>query len=65
MTMELILFAARDWPGGMRDAIVRFGHVRGFDHCLTASYFQRKAKADQWVPWDRLHGVVHFDNPFH
>ena len=25
---------------------MRFGHVRGFDHSLTASYFQRKAKAD-------------------
>ena len=28
LVMERILLAARDWPGGSRDAIVRFGHVR-------------------------------------
>src|SRR6266404_5208557 len=32
MTIERILLAARDWAGGPRDAVVRFGHVRGFDH---------------------------------
>ncbi len=62
MAMERILFAARDWRGGARDAIVRFGHVRGFDHTRTTSYFERKAKADQWIPWQRLHGSVHFDD---
>jgi hypothetical protein len=62
MTMERILLAARDWHGGTRNAIVRFGHVRGFDHSKTSSYFSLKAKTDQWVPWNRLHGAVHFDD---
>ncbi len=30
LVMERILLAARDWPGGSRDAVVRFGHVRHF-----------------------------------
>lgn len=30
MVMERVLLAARDWPSGSRDAVVRFGHVRGF-----------------------------------
>jgi hypothetical protein len=62
MTMERILFAARDWDGGSRDVIVRFGHVKGFDHSRTTGYFDRKAKSDQWVPWERLLGSVHFDD---
>jgi hypothetical protein len=62
MTIERILLAARDWAGGTRDAIVRFGHVRGFDHSTTSAYFQLKAETDPWIPWERLHGAVHFDN---
>jgi hypothetical protein len=62
MTMERILLAARDWRGGTRDVIVRFGHVRGFDHSRTSTYFNRKSLADPWVPWERLHGAVHFDD---
>jgi hypothetical protein len=48
MTMERILHAARDWQGGVRDVVVRFGHVKGFDHSKTCSYFSRKARTDQW-----------------
>jgi hypothetical protein len=62
LVMERILLAARDWPGGSRDAVARFGHVRGFDHTTTTNYFQQKAAAPGWVPWNRLHGVVHFDD---
>lgn len=62
MTMERILLASRDWDGGTRQVVVRFGHVRGFDHGTTTAYFQRKASAKNWIPWDRLHGAVHFDD---
>jgi hypothetical protein len=62
LMMERVLLAARDWPGGSRDVVVRFGHVRGFDHSKTTSYFQQKACSPGWVPWNRLHGSVHFDD---
>jgi hypothetical protein len=62
MTMERILLAARDWHDGTRDAVVRFGHVRGFNHKTTSAYFDLKARTDPWVPWERLHGSVHFDD---
>ena len=62
MTIERVLLAARDWEGGARDAVVRFGHVRGFDHKTTTAYFRLKAQTDPWIPWERLHGAVHFDN---
>jgi hypothetical protein len=62
MTMERILLAARDWDDGTRDVIVRFGHVRGFNHGATSAYFDLKAKTDPWVPWNRLRGQVHFDD---
>lgn len=32
MMMERLLLTAKDWPGGGRDVIVRFGHVRGVNH---------------------------------
>jgi hypothetical protein len=64
LTMERLLLAARDWPGGTRDVIVRFGHVRGFDHSKTTQYFnlKRATASAAWVPWTRLHGAVHFDD---
>jgi hypothetical protein len=62
LTMERLLLAARDWPAGTRDVIVRFGHVRGFDHSRTTRYFNLKCTTDAWIPWSRLHGVVHFDD---
>jgi hypothetical protein len=62
LVMERILLAARDWPGGSRDVVVRFGHVRHFDHTTTTNYFQQKAAAPGFVPWNRLHGTVHFDD---
>jgi hypothetical protein len=62
LVMERILLAARDWPGGTREAVARFGHVKGFNHTTTKSYFRQKAAAPGWVPWNRLHGDVHFDD---
>ena len=63
LTMERILLAAGGWPGGSRDVIVRFGHVRGFDHAKTRAYFEHKRQtAPGFPPWSRLHGAVHFDN---
>ncbi len=62
MVMERVLLAARDWPGGSRDVVVRFGHVKGFRHVTTKRYFRLKAAASSWVPWNRLHGTVHFDD---
>jgi hypothetical protein len=60
--MERLLLAARDWAGGSRDLIVRFGHVRGFDHTSTQRYFLLKAATPSWVPWNRLHGSTHFSD---
>jgi Protein of unknown function (DUF3800) len=62
LMMERLLFAARDWTGGPRDAVVRFGHVLGFDHGTTEAYFRLKAAQQGGVPWGGLHGRVHFDD---
>ncbi|WP_171908705.1 DUF3800 domain-containing protein [Streptomyces nanshensis] len=63
ITMERMLLSARDWPGGPRDVVVRFGHVRGFDHRTTRSYFNIKRQTGPgWLPWQRLHGDVKFED---
>src|SRR5262249_9203473 len=62
LVVERALLAARDWPGGPRTAVIRFGHVRGFDHSTTRQYFARKALQGESVPWTLLSGGVHFDN---
>jgi hypothetical protein len=59
---ERVLLAARERPGGARQVAVRFGHVKGFDHSTTASYFALKASRPDWVPWDLLHGTVKFSD---
>lgn len=62
IAMERILLTARDWSSGPRDVKVRFGHVRGFDHRTTTSYFARKRSGGpDWVPWRLLRGAVEFD----
>jgi hypothetical protein len=65
MVLERVLLAAGDWPGGPRDAVVLFGHVRGFDHRDTTNYFDLRARrnAPSWVPWHLLRGQVRFDGP--
>jgi hypothetical protein len=62
MVAERLLLAARDWTGGSRDVVIRFGHVRRFDHTTTQRYFGLKAAMSTWVPWNRLHGTVHFSD---
>lgn len=62
MITERVLLAARDWPGGRRHAAIRFGHVRGFDHSTTTSYFTLKASKPGWIPWDLLDGQVKFSD---
>ncbi len=47
ITMERLLLAAGNWPGGARDLKVDFGHVRGFDHSQTSSYFVLKKAMNQ------------------
>lgn len=60
--MERLLLTAKFWPGGSRDVLVRFGHVRGFNHGTTVSYFRiKKTQAPGWIPWSHLRGSVLFD----
>lgn len=63
MTLERILLAARHWPGGSRDVIVRFAHVRGFNHTTTTEYFdhRRRTQNPSWLPWGLLRGSVKFE----
>lgn len=60
ITMERILKTARDWPGGVRDVVTTFGHVKGFNHDSTTAFFARKAATPRGVPWERLHGKPRF-----
>ncbi|MGA4958578.1 DUF3800 domain-containing protein [Streptomyces lavendulocolor] len=63
IVMERILLTAGNWPGGARNVVTRFGHVRGFNHRKTESYFQiKEAQAPSWVPWRLISGRVHFDD---
>lgn len=61
--LERVLLAARDFPGGARDVIMRFGHVRGFNHSTTSDYFDIKVQAREpsWIPWHLLRTPVYFD----
>jgi hypothetical protein len=59
--MERLLLAAQGWPGGARDIIVTFGHVRRLDHTTTTNYFgTKRAASPTSVPWHLLHGQVRF-----
>ncbi len=61
--LERALLAARDWHGGPRGLVIRYGHVKGFDHTTTASYFRYKAThGPRWVPWNLLHGQPRFSD---
>jgi hypothetical protein len=63
MILERLVLAARDWSGGARDIVVKFGHVRGFDHRTTCRYFQIKAQqGPHWVPWHLLRGQPTFED---
>ncbi len=64
LVVERVLLAARHWPGGARDVVFRFGHVRGFDHTSTKDYIRLRAqRADpSWVPWGLIRGEIRFDD---
>lgn len=59
LTLERILLTAAYWPGGARDVIVRFGHVRGFDHSETERYLLRKQSmtSGSYLRWDLLRSI--------
>lgn len=62
VVVDDVLDAASDWPGGPRDVVLRFGHVRGLDHRQTVAYFREREQVSVATPWHLLRGgVVHFD----
>jgi hypothetical protein len=63
LVLERVLLAADGWLGRGRQVIIRFGHVRGFDHGTTAAYFDTKQRAGKTarLPWHRLRSV-HFSD---
>ncbi|WP_170026430.1 DUF3800 domain-containing protein [Actinomadura oligospora] len=61
--LERALLAAKDWHDGPRDLVIRYGHVKGFDHTTTASYFRQKpSQGPSWVPWHLLRGQPRFED---
>lgn len=63
--LERALLAARDWQGGPRDLAIRYGHVKGFDHKSTTSYFRRKpyqGSSRVPVPWHLLRDQPRFSD---
>ncbi|WP_328526831.1 DUF3800 domain-containing protein [Kribbella sp. NBC_00359] len=41
LVLEQVLHTAAEWPGGRRDVVVTFGHVRGFRHEETLAWFEK------------------------
>jgi Protein of unknown function (DUF3800) len=61
LMMERLLLTAKGWPGGSRPIIVKFAHVRGFNHTDTLAYFGvKRAKDPSWMPWHLLNTAVKF-----
>ena len=62
--LEQVLHTADEWPGGRRDVVITFGHVRGFRHEETLAWFEklRVAAADR-APWELLRGRPRFLGP--
>ena len=62
--LEHVLDAADDRPGGRRDVVVSFGHVRGFRHEETLAWFEKlRANESPDLPWDLLRGKPKFLGP--
>jgi hypothetical protein len=57
LMMERLLFTADTWPGGPRDIMVRFGHVRGFNHSVTPDYLAKKRRRQNGTPWHLLRKI--------
>jgi hypothetical protein len=61
LLVERMLLTAADWPGGARDVVATFGHVRGFPHRQTLEYLDKKrANQSGWIPWNLLRGMPKF-----
>ncbi|MEU4394897.1 DUF3800 domain-containing protein [Kribbella sp. NPDC023855] len=61
LTLTGILHAAATWPGGARDVVVNFGHVRGFPHQETLVYFEKlRSDAEAQTRWDLLRSMPRF-----
>ena len=61
LVLERILLTARERPGGARDVVVNYGHVRGFPHQETVTYFEKKRSATaSRLPWELLRGKPRF-----
>lgn len=62
LCVERILLEAGGWPGGERDVVIRFGHVRGFKHQTTEQYLRLRAhrKDPGWVPWHLINWPIYF-----
>lgn len=61
LILEGILLTASTWPGGARDVVASFGHVRGFPHQETLAYFEKmRADAADQARWELLRSRPHF-----
>lgn len=47
LILERVLLAAKYWPGGARRVVLRFGHVRGFDHQRTRGLLRSPRRAER------------------
>lgn len=53
-----VLWAAKNWPGGARQAAIRFGHVAKHDHTDTHRYFQIKQNREPTVPFHLISSLT-------
>lgn len=61
LILEGILLTASAWPGGARDVVAGFGHVRGFPHQETLAYFEKlRADAEDQELWELLRSSPRF-----
>ncbi|MGZ0151592.1 hypothetical protein ACXJJ3_31365 [Kribbella sp. WER1] len=59
--LQQVLETADEWPGGRRDLVISFGHVRGFDHAETLAWFEKlQAQDTSEVSWELLRGKPSF-----
>ncbi|HEY8985723.1 MAG TPA: DUF3800 domain-containing protein [Streptomyces sp.] len=57
LLLERVAYAARDWEGGQRLAVVRLGAVKGMDHTDTTRYLGRVRSGlvpTRGVPWEHI-----------
>lgn len=57
LLLERVAYAAKQWNGGPRLAVVRLGAVKGMDHNETVGYLDwvRQGRVENWgVPWEHI-----------